>query len=99
MAASLSLRVSLIPQSDPAQSAKSIATLVEPKPRGSAVAVSSLTHLEAQKENYALVSQAAVQTYQHPRYPAKSAEFRGLVRGRFEGQEGEPKHQSDERNL
>ncbi len=35
---------SVIPQSDPVHLAKSIATLLQPKPRGSAVALCSLAH-------------------------------------------------------
>lgn len=41
---SFSLSLSVIPQSDLVHWAKSIATLLEPKPRGSAVALYSLTH-------------------------------------------------------
>lgn len=40
----LSLYASVIPQSDLVHWAKSIATLLEPKPRGSAAALYSLTH-------------------------------------------------------
>lgn len=44
LAVALSLCGSVIPQSDPVHLAKSIATLLQPKPRGSAVALYSLTH-------------------------------------------------------